>query len=169
MSTLYYFGYGSNLFVPRMTDRVESASIETTARIPGYQLRFNKRGHDGSAKANMFHTGDDSHGIWGAVYAMHMDHKPVLDEIEGVQAGGYHPTEIEFETKDGRSLRGYAYIATPDAVTEAMHPYTWYLDLVLHGARHHGFPDAYCDEIAAYRALQDSDRERDRLNRYGVL
>ncbi len=149
-----------------MLGRVASASVVTTASVPGYCLRFNKNGQDGSAKANMCYTGKSSDAIWGAVYAMDTAEKPVLDDIEGSE---YKTHFLDINTRRGDSLQVYAYIAEQDVSGKNLQPHTWYRDLVFEGAKSHNFPGVYCVKIAAVEAIEDMDKQRDAINRYGVL
>ena len=164
--SIYYFGYGSNLFVQRMAERIPSAKAVATATVPGYRLRFDKCGQDGSSKANMYYTGSVDDAICGAIYSIEADEKPVLDVIEG---GAYKTHNLIVTTDAGDEMRVFAYIAEQSATGSTLRPYSWYLALVLAGARWHDFPNWYCDSIAAIEVVEDDDRERDTLNRYGVL
>ncbi|MEM7209454.1 MAG: gamma-glutamylcyclotransferase family protein [Pseudomonadota bacterium] len=168
--TLFYFGYGSNLFVPRIVDRIASAKTVGTAAVSGYRLKFNKQGHDGSAKANMCFTGNSIDVIRGAIYEMDASQKPVLDAIEGIETDrGYTPRELNITTDNGDSISVFVYIADQWMRDSSLKPYTWYRDLCLFGARSHGFPKEYCESVVNVAATQDLDNERDRLNRYGQI
>ena len=168
--TLYYFGYGSNLFVPRIVDRVPSAETVSTATVRGYRLRFDKAGFDGSAKANMFFSDNSNDEIRGAIYAIDASEKPLLDAAEGVEVGsGYVPVEMALTCDAGNTYDVFVYIADDAVIDQALTPYTWYRDLVLEGARSHGFPDNYCEEIAGVEVIEDEDSLRDKVNRYGIL
>lgn len=163
---LHYLGYGSNLFVQRMAERIPSAKVVATAIVPGYRLRFDKGGQDGSSKANMFYTGAAEDSIRGAIYSIEAGEKPVLDVIEG---GAYKTHNLIVTTETGDEIRVFAYIARQSATSSPLRPYSWYRALVLAGARWHGFPKRYCESIAAIEVVEDDDRDRDSLNRYGVL
>jgi len=162
----HYFGYGSNLFVQRMVERIPSAKPVATALVSGYRLRFEKSGQDGSSKANMHYTGMADHTIRGAIYSIRMSEKPILDVIEG---DAYKTHNLMVTTDAGDQMRVFAYIARQSVIGSTLRPFSWYRALVLEGARSHGFPDGYCDSIAAIEVVEDHDRDRDVLNRYGVL
>ncbi len=162
----HYFGYGSNLFVQRMVGRIPSAKPVATAIVSGYHLRFDKSGQDGSSKANMHYTGMADHAIHGAIYSIRASEKPVLDVIEG---DAYKTHDLIVTTGAGEEMRVFAYIAEQSAIGSTLRPYSWYRALVLAGALAHGFPSGYCDSIAAVEVVEDDDRDRDLLNRYGVL
>ncbi len=54
---LLYFACGSNLHPLRLSLRVPAARFQGALALTGYQLRFNKRGRDGSGKGNLLPTG----------------------------------------------------------------------------------------------------------------
>jgi hypothetical protein len=58
-----------------------------------------------------------------------------------------------------------AYKATPDAIDETLIPYNWYRDLVLAGAREHGFSAEYIAHIESFAVEDDPDTEREKRNR----
>ena len=163
---LNYLGYGSNLFVQRIVERIPSAKSIATAIVPGYRLRFDKCGRDGSSKANMFFSGSVDDAIHGAIYSIAAGEKSTLDAIEG---DAYKTHELIVTTDAGDEMRVFTYIAAQSATGSTLRPYSWYRALVLAGARWHGFPNWYCDSIAATEVVEDDDRDRDALNRYGVL
>ena len=76
--------YGSNLLLARMRGRAPSAEPVTTVRLPGYALRFHKRGRDGSGKADAFFTGRGQDVVCGVVYELSPADKVALDLAEGL-------------------------------------------------------------------------------------
>ena len=61
-----YFSYGSNMSSERLGDRIAIARAIGPARIDAYRLRCNKRGADGSGKANL--VIDASSHAWGVLF-----------------------------------------------------------------------------------------------------
>ena len=51
-----YFAYGSNLSLARLRERIGIALPLGVAELPDYRLVCDKRGADGSAKANLTHS-----------------------------------------------------------------------------------------------------------------
>ena len=123
---LLYFACGSNLHPLRLSLRVPAARFQGTLALTGYQLRFNKRGRDGSGKGNLLPTGHPEDRIWGAVYSMTAEGKERLDRFEG----GYrtHWLEVEF---NGAPRRLFTYLAVGAHVEAHLLPYGWYRELVL--------------------------------------
>ncbi|MEJ2602931.1 MAG: gamma-glutamylcyclotransferase [Gammaproteobacteria bacterium] len=157
MSTLRYLAYGSNLHPERLRRRTPSAALVTTCELPGWRLSFEKRGHDGSAKATITHTGDRAHRVHAAVYDMVPAEKPALDRVEGLNQG-YHEHAL--------SLPGigevWTYLAETEYTDASLVPFRWYRDLVVAGARFHRFPGIYVETIERVRVADDPDPFRQR-------
>ena len=79
MSALY-FAYGSNLVLERVRQRVGAVQVIGVAQLRGFRLRLDKRGADGSGKANLH--ADAAHGVWGALYQLDAAAWPRLDASE---------------------------------------------------------------------------------------
>jgi len=153
------FAYGSNLCLERIAARIEHVRPIATGTVRGYQLRFNKKSRDGSAKANAHATGVDTDVVWGAVYEMEPADKRRLDVFEGLGTH-YFESQVEVATTDGSSLSAWMYHASPAFIDEGIAPYDWYHRFCVEGARYHGFPDDYVARIAASASDPDPDRAR---------
>lgn len=145
-----YFAYGSNLLFSRMRDRVPSARLLERARLPGVRLVFDKRGRDGSGKANL----REAHGssVWGVLYAIEPAGWEALDRHEG----GYARVAVEAVGEEGELHAAATYVAqvfTADAV-----PFDWYQKLVIEGAREHGLPPAYLAALESVPRRPDPRR-----------
>lgn len=142
MSDLY-FAYGSNLKLARMRARVASARALATARLDGFRLALDKRGSDGSGKANLARQPGTS--VWGVVYRLDPEHWPVLDAHEP----GYRRVPVGVWTEGGE-LEAETYLArihTDDPVA-----WDWYKRLIVEGAREHGLP---ADWLATLETLPE--------------
>jgi gamma-glutamylcyclotransferase (GGCT)/AIG2-like uncharacterized protein YtfP len=153
-----YFAYGSNLFTARLKKRVPHASFVAVARLENYQLRFHKRSSDGSAKCNVIPAAGNA--VLGVIFELPPNEKPALDEAEGL-GNGYEEQELVVSTPDGANHIVAAYLASSTHIDDSLHPYTWYKEFVLRGARDHGFPKSYIEIVTAVAAQQDPDRTRD--------
>jgi hypothetical protein len=136
-----YFAYGSNLATARLRARVPSAVARGVARAPGYALRLDKLGADGSAKANL--RPDRGSEVWGVVYALDPGHWPDLDACEP----GYARVGIEVWEGDA-SLRAQTYLS--ERFTDAL-ALAWYVQLIRDGASEHGLPEAWRAMLASLR------------------
>ena len=138
MSTDLYFAYGSNLCAERLRERVPSASARGAARATGFALRLDKRGADGTAKANLHLAPGDE--VWGALYALDPGDWPRLDACEP----GYARFALEVEHVGARvSAQTYrSALLTGDPVAAV-----WYKQLIVDGARAHALPAAWCARL----------------------
>lgn len=157
--TLYYFAYGSNLYLPRMQRRVPSARPVTVARLPGHRPAFHKVGEDGSTKCSI--VADEEETVWGVVYRMAAGERGLLDEAEGP---GYEIIDVAVATPGDEWMHAFTYRALPATVGNGW-PYSWYRDLIVHGARHHALPASYIARIADVTSVPDPDPARERANR----
>ncbi len=129
-----YFAYGSNLTSSRLVARVASAAVVAPARLPGLRLTTDKRGRDGSGKANL--TREPGGEVWGVVYRIRDEHWPALDACER----GYDRLRVGVLTATAR-LEAWTYASS--SLTEDPVPFSWYKRLIVEGAREHGLPAAW--------------------------
>lgn len=153
---LHYFAYGSNLHPARMQARVPSAELVEVAVLPDRALRFCKRGMDGSAKCTLVPALGSR--TFGAVYRLDESEKPLLDRAEGL-GQGYEEHWQGLPLRDG-VVRAFHYYAADDYVDETLQPFHWYKELVLAGARYHGFPETYVAAVEGIDSIEDPDAER---------
>ena len=149
---MLYAAYGSNLHPVRLTARLSSAELVGTAWLPGWSLCFHKRSKDDSGKCSIL-NGDN--GVHFAIFDISVEDKLALDEIEGVGVGYF---EVCLEIPGIGNCVSYA--AQEGYIDESLRPYDWYKELVLAGARFHGFPEHYLKQIEHVQAIRDPDSER---------
>lgn len=157
---MLYFSYGSNMSIKRIKDRVPSASFISTATLCKHDLRFHKRGKDGSAKCDAFETGYDKHAVIGVVFDISESEKPELDHKEGL-GYGYEEKLVQVKTHAGEIIEATTYYATK--IDPALKPYHWYKQHVLVGARGFDLPDYYVASIANIEAVFDPVNERHKI------
>ena len=158
------FAYGSNLCRERLRRRVPSARFLGPARLDGYQLRFHKRGLDGSGKADALHTGRDGDVVWGALFEMEERHKGRLDRYEDL-GRSYREARVGVPTPDGEVVEAFTYLALPSAVEPGLKPFGWYRAFVVAGALERGLPEEWVGRLEAVETREDPDRARSRRNR----
>ena len=100
-----YFAYGSNLKLSRMRERVPSAHAEGAARLAGYRLVWDKRGRDGTGKANL--RPHASSEVWGVVYQLDARAWVSLDAHES----GYERLDVQISLQD-EGLLAQTYLST---------------------------------------------------------
>ncbi len=136
------FCYGSNMNTERITERCSSSCFISRAKISGYKLVFNKRSKDKSGKANLVHTGDKSL-VWGVIFDISEDQKPLLDAAEGL-GRGYDEYKLQVINDLEQEIECVCYIATdPKYLDDNLKPYDWYRDFCLLGAKEHNLPEEW--------------------------
>jgi gamma-glutamylcyclotransferase (GGCT)/AIG2-like uncharacterized protein YtfP len=149
-----YFAYGSNMLTSRLRGRAPSARVAGRAELRRHALRIHKRARDGSAKCDAFFTGLETDRVFGVLFALDDGDWESLDRAEG-RGNGYQRIEVEVvaEAPSPRTKAAQVYIAQPSHIDADLLPYTWYLDIVVAGAREHGLPTEYVAGIAAHPAM----------------
>jgi hypothetical protein len=135
-----YFAYGSNLSPARMVGRIAEARSLGAARLAGFRLCLDKRGGDGSGKANL--REDPSESVWGALYSFDASEWLRLDGFEP----GYERIAVEVEWQ-GTTRPAHTYrsrLLTPDPV-----PFAWYKRLIVDGARAQRLPEEWIRRLEA--------------------
>lgn len=157
-----YFAYGSNLLTRRLTNpaRAPSAVALGGAWAPGFVMRFHKIGTDGSGKCTLIPTGHHADVVPGVLYEFADSDLPGLDREEGVHLGGYARHSVRLRLPDGGPAEAMTYIASEQYIDAACVPFDWYRDVVVAGAREHGLPPAWVDELARTPAVADPDAAR---------
>ena len=143
MGTDLYFAYGSNLCADRLRERAPSARECGAAHARGFELRLDKLGADGTAKANL-HAAPRGE-VWGALYTLDREEWTRLDDFER----GYMRIEIEVTLASGE--RALAQTYRSDRLTDASAA-GWYKQLIVEGARTHGLPPEWCAWLEALPA-----------------
>lgn len=153
-----YLAYGSNLHPARLRERIGEVKLLDVVRLPGWRLTFDKRGADGSAKANLRPAVGSDAMAWAAAYALDSRQLPTLDRFEGC-GRGYETVRLEVPVA-GRPAECLIYLAPSHWISGDMRPYDWYRDLIMAGARFHRLPGEYIASIAATASIRDPDQKR---------
>ncbi len=154
------FAYGSNMLHARIRARVPSAHPVGTAVLVGRELKWHKRGRDGSGKCDIVVSQAPEALVHGVLYAFSAEEKHLLDEAEGLGTG-YEEVGLEV-VANGQHVRVPAYQALQ--IQDTVQPFTWYKALVLAGARQHRLPPAYISRIESVAAIEDQDKQRHAMN-----
>lgn len=94
--------------------------------------------------------------IWGVAYELPTSEAQRLDGTEGGGRGAYTRVGVTVEARDGRVIQSFTYHSARGA--QGRKPSRRYLGLLLAGARHHGLPPDYIEELRAIPLAVD---ERD--------
>ena len=140
----WYFAYGSNMNRAQMLSRAGQILEEQPARLENYELAFDKKARGGAATANIhLAPGKTVHGVlYNVPEAVYRN----LDRFEGVPEH-YRRIEVQVTNGAGQKVAAQAYIATK--VEKGLRPAPHYLQGILEGAKEHGLPAEYMDEIKA--------------------
>ncbi|GAA4359564.1 gamma-glutamylcyclotransferase family protein [Kangiella marina] len=153
---MYYFAYGSNMSVSRLRARVPSAQPMGCYMLDGYDLRFHKLSGDGSGKCDAYFTSNDGDRVYGALYKIDPQEKPVLDEAE---AGYEEKVVTVVSSNDGSPTEATIYIAI--GKESGIQPYSWYLNHVLVGAKETLLPKDYIlRKIERIQPIEDENKDR---------
>lgn len=140
-----YFAYGSNLLSRRMRERVPSAVLRGSARLADRRLTTDKRGRDGTGKANL--REDPGGSVWGVIWEIDPGHWRWLDACER----GYARVPVEVRGAAGALLRAETYVSilrAPEPVLASA-----YKRLIVAGAREQALPARW---VALLEALPES-------------
>ncbi|OIQ51339.1 hypothetical protein BerOc1_03289 [Pseudodesulfovibrio hydrargyri] len=147
-SRIIYFAYGSNMNPEQIRQRCTGADVLGPARLPGLALGFfgNNRLWDGGLETVIPAPG---HTLWGVVYSLGPTDADSLDAWQGVRLNGtgdyfHSPATVYDATGEGR----YAVLYKKDLLGDPVPPSREYLHFIVEGARAHGLPRAYVDELA---------------------
>jgi len=131
-----------------------------SALLRGHELRWHKKGDDGSGKCSIVHVGGDA-VVHGALFVIPETEEPALDRAEG---SGYSSITVSVESPQGE-VTAKTYVAHKSAIDDTRQPYSWYKDLVVSGAESQDLPSEYVDALRQVDAVEDPDAERVRKQR----
>jgi gamma-glutamylcyclotransferase len=155
---VHYFSYGSNMSIKRLLDRVPSAKKVGVGILEMHDLKFHKiSNNDGSAKCDACETGNPEHKLYGVVFDISEQEKPVLDKKEGL-GYGYEQKEVRILLNNGITIDAFTYYATN--INPELKPFDWYKEHVLRGARENELPIEHIRNIEIIEHVEDSDAER---------
>lgn len=155
---LYYFSYGSNMSTRRLRARTPSARKINNASLFRHQLLFHHASElDGSAKCNAWYTGNPTDVVYGVLFIIEKQEKPVLDKCESLGIG-YEEKFVSVETVEGNIVKALTY--TSLRVNEDLKPFSWYIQHVIQGALEHRLPEEYLARIHTIDSIVDSNRVR---------
>ncbi len=140
MKDFFYFAYGSNMSTCQLKDRIGDFGEGEKVILMDYDLRFNKRGKDGSGKANILLSFKSV--IEGVVFDVFESQLDKLDKHEI----GYHREKISLSFHD-KKIKAITYIADIDKICENLLPDKDYVDTIIKGAEHFGLSKSYIDEL----------------------
>lgn len=139
----------------RMRDRLPSARFHSIGYIEGYQLKFNKRGMDESAKCNAHPSKDPQDQLWGILYEMSLEEKAQLEIYEE----GYDVIQVTY-CDGAEAHRAFTYSANFDWIDDGLKPFDWYFQYVRLAVEYYPFPKIHPIECHKIKTLPDPDSKR---------
>lgn len=155
------FSYGSNMFNPRLKNRVPSAEVLGIGKLSGYILEFSKASKDGSGKATIVETKEKKDVVWGTLSVIEKSEKPLLDKVEGLNKG-YVERHAQISTETEEQLLASFYVAEESAKNLTLKPYCWYKKLLVEGAKLNNLPGEYIKALEAKECIEDADEKREK-------
>jgi hypothetical protein len=135
METFNYFGYASNLDRSTLVGRLKTSPLSKgLGALVAYGFRFNFRNTDGSARANVMKSENES--VYGVIFEIDKKDFDYLLTSEP----GYEFVEMKVLTNQGE-ISAFTFISHQH--TENIFPKKEYLDTILKGGIASGIPKGY--------------------------
>lgn len=139
MNSFYYFGYASNLDTSTLEGRLQSKPIKIGLGVlPHFGFRFNFPNPDGSARANLVPSENES--VYGLVFEIQEEDRGYFLTSEP----GYDLVEKEIFTNKGR-VNALVFISKN--IRNGIFPREEYWKVILKGGKESGLPDTYLAQI----------------------
>jgi gamma-glutamylcyclotransferase len=151
----FYFAYGSNMAVERITRRIPAAEKLCTAKLTDYCLQFHKVAQDGSGKCDIVPDTSPDAVVYGVLFKFLRQDFAEMDRIEGP---GYKRITVPVTAESVGTVSAETYVAM--TVDSKLLPYSWYKQHVLRGAIASELPAAYIANLEAVPSVEDPDRAR---------
>lgn len=140
----WYFAYGSNLSIRQMVQRIGSTGDADhpprPVRLPDHRLIFQEVESGGPAYANIDRPGPD---VLGVIYRLSEADFERMDAFET----GYVRQRVRVIDTHGETIEAIAYVVEPSPWLREGRPGDEYLARIVDGARHHGLPEPYVQDI----------------------
>lgn len=139
MDGFYYFGYASNLDRGTLEGRLLTSPLFVGIGVlPHYGFRFNFPNPDGSARANIITSPNES--VYGLLYKIETGDWEYFQKSEP----GYDFVQKEVLTKNG-SLQAFTFQS--NMIQTGIFPAEDYWKLIVKGGMENGIPETYLAQI----------------------
>ncbi len=127
---VWYFAYGSNLYIPQMHTRVGKWKASRKALVKGWKLIFNVNSERwGGGAANIVETGKPDDVVYGVVYLLNPQKLEVLTNYEGKA-----PQDITVES-EAEIIKSKVYVFRKDR--PPLKPAPLYIETIVKGLKQH--------------------------------
>lgn len=134
----YYFAYGSNLEKTRLRDRIKKFHSTAKATLKDYQFCYNKKGIDGTSKANIIPK--EHAEVLGVCYEIDKDDLNILDKYEQ----GYNRQKVQLVLDTDVVAQGSTYISL--SLLNDVNPSDGYRSIIVKGAKDWRLDQEYIQE-----------------------
>ena len=139
MDSFYYFGYASNLDGSTLKGRLRQAPKKVGAGIlPHYGFRFNFPNPDGSARANIIPSPNES--VYGILYEISEEDRDYFLNSEP----GYDFVTKEIFTHSGK-VEAFTFIS--NNTVDGIFPSPEYWQVIIKGGQENEIPNTYLSQI----------------------
>lgn len=163
---MFYFAFGSHLDPDTMRRDCPRHRVVGLAYLPDHTLgfpRYSPQWAGGVASPQLAH----GRSVWGVIHDLDDDDVAALDRVQGwIAPHDQHNlcdrdlAAVELTRPDDgsipRRVRALVYTARPYNPSP---PAPGYMEALLRGARHHGLPEEYIEELAAIPAGAQSGED----------
>lgn len=155
MSRGLYFAYGSNMWLAQMRDRCPGSEVVGVGRLLGHRLAFTRFSKKRSSTVADV-VGAPERDVWGAVYRVTSSDLDQLDRDEGVSFGAYRRDQVEIVLAEGGVQVAWTYTVVNKQPERP--PARSYQSILVRGARDHGLPVEYIEQLEALECCPDLGR-----------
>lgn len=150
---VWFFAYGSAMNSSRLAGRgVKFMSFEP-AYIDNYQIKFNKRSVDGTAKANIVPSTDSK--VYGLLYKLPKSELSKLDNIEGLTSGHYYRQTMSAITMNEEVFHAEVYIANAKYLVDddKAYPSAQHITTVVNAAIKNRLDNDYINYLKSFQEI----------------
>jgi len=139
MEKFYYFGYASNMDKTTLDERLNfKAEKIALGVLPHFGFRFNHPNPDGSARANIVPSQNES--VYGVIYEIPSENLEHFLTSEP----GYEFVQKEVFIKQGK-IEAYTFISSQ--TEKGIFPKEEYWQTIIQGGKENGLPNGYLAQI----------------------
>lgn len=140
-----YFAYGSNMSAVQMQERCPGAYSLGAAILPNWRFIITTRRTASIVR-------EPQAQVHGVLWQCTPEHQHSLDRYEGVRIRNYRQRVVSVQSEEGRLRNAIVYVGSNRNKGKSRPDYL--LTAVLPGARQHGLPEAYMDELESWLPRQ---------------
>lgn len=139
MEKFYYFGYASNMHQPTLDTRVTYRPKKIAIGVlPHYGFRFNHLNPDGTARANIIPSQNES--VYGVVYEIASENLDYFLTSEP----GYDFVKKDIYIKKGK-IEAFTFVSSK--TEKGIFPKEEYWKTIIQGGKENGLPNGYLAQI----------------------